>query len=596
MVDDAASLDSYLAALVATELIRERPNEFEKEYIFKHVLIQEAAYSGLLLQQRRIYHKQIADQLAQLYWLRGEEYASTAAHHYEQGEVWNRALTYLIRSAEAAKSSFDIVSAVNFYGRALAIAEKVAHLDLKILIEIHEGRGNLLKRLGRIDEARADFEKVLQLSERVDHAVLQMRALSELGKLQDGYQDYDQAARYFERALEIARVVDDKSGIVDTLNELGDFHLNMGQLAQTEAYLNEAQTIAVALGNKRRLANSQNGLAAVNLYRGEIKASIEQLEELVQTWRNLGDYQGLMHAYIPLATAYTYQASYLYSDQTCQDALEILARFGDTTWVPQFRFYLAYNAFARGDMSATAANIAETIKIAKKVGKGIWHAAGLAYSGYYHLRQGQVETAWYEIEEAVQMAEMVGSPLWIGRVKRVQGAALLAFGKTAEAEAALASAYQIVRELGFVPDQVMALADLLAVRRAAGQWEPLRSQANHLMALALKSGMGAYQAQALAISAQAAAQDHDHDLAVDLLSQALEIVQRTQDRLIEHEIKTNLATVYLHQDRPDRAKASLADAEQLLTRIAGTIPDDQRRRDFMTIYRHSPLHNLEDRL
>ena len=92
-----------LGQLVAAELIREHPNDTETEYIFKHVLTYETTYNILLLQQRRVYHKRIADHMAPMYYLRGEEYASIVAHHYEQGEVWDRALTYLIRLLKLQK-------------------------------------------------------------------------------------------------------------------------------------------------------------------------------------------------------------------------------------------------------------------------------------------------------------------------------------------------------------------------------------------------------------------------------------------------------------------------------------------------------------
>jgi predicted ATPase len=98
VVEDSSILDDCLAQLQIAQIIRERSPETEPEYIFKHILTQEAAYQSLLSQQRRSYHGKVADALARLFWERGEEYAGLVAAHYERAEAWARALRYLQRA------------------------------------------------------------------------------------------------------------------------------------------------------------------------------------------------------------------------------------------------------------------------------------------------------------------------------------------------------------------------------------------------------------------------------------------------------------------------------------------------------------------
>ncbi|HXV98942.1 MAG TPA: tetratricopeptide repeat protein, partial [Anaerolineae bacterium] len=470
----------------------------------------------------------------------------------------------LMRAAEASENAFDNVSAVNFYTRALDTSAKVDNLSNKTLLEIYEGRGNLLKRLGKIDQAKADFEQILQLAGRDTDPVFQMRALSELGKLQDGYHNYNQVAQYFERALEIARMVEDKPGIVDTLSELGEFHINMGQLTQAKTYLDEALEIATELGNKQRITSSQNGLATILLHQGNTAASIKRFEELAQTWRNLGDYQGLMRAYIALTRAYTFQANYAKSDEICRDAMEILDRFGDMNWVPQFRYYLAYNAFARGHFDTADAHIKETIETAQKLGKGIWHAIGLAYRGYYHLRQGLFETAQLEIQQAVEMAEAIGSPLWTSRIKIVQGIAHRYNNNLAEAETILTAIQQNIQTMGFLPDEATVLSELLEVYIAAGAWDKIPAKLERLQDLAILGDVKAYQAKALFISAQLAHYNRDYEATAGLLAQAKNIVEATGDRLIEFAIKRTLAHVLTTQGQLKQAQTTLQQAHKIL--------------------------------
>jgi predicted ATPase len=579
--DDIGDLDRHLTALVSGELIRERSsNEGDKEYIFKHVLIQETAYNNLLIQQRRIYHKKIADHLAQLYWLRGEEFASTAAHHYEQGEVWGRALTYNQRAAEAARNSFDNATAVHFYTKALDITGRLTDIDNKSLIDLYRGRGNLLKRLGKIEEARLDFERVLQLAEADQNQSIQMRALGELGKLHEGYEDFSQAGHYFERALELARVVDDKPGLVDALNQLADFTFNMGDLSKTGPYLHEALQIAEKLDNKQRINSCQDGLSAVMLYQGEINASIARFEELAQTWRNLGSYQELMRTYFYLASAYRLHGDYQRSDQICHESLEILDRFGDLNWVSQFRSMMAQNALAHGNFAEAEIHLVEMILVAERLGKGIWRSLGLTQQGYAQMLQGRMDEGWLKISQGVELAESIGSPMWASRARIISGVAERLRGNLAESIAILEREAQFTQQIGLAPDEVMALSELLETYVLAGEWQKLSQSIKHLRELTDACDMRASQAKTFWITAQLAHQQGETTAAIKVLQQGKEIAAEIGHRFQEIVVDLFMVRLYLAQGQLPMAEDHLAQAEAGFEQITHSLKDKASQRRF----------------
>ena len=65
LADTDIDLDRALAELMRAELVREQRRLPEPEYLFKHALTQEAAYAGILLEQRRILHRRLAEHLEQ---------------------------------------------------------------------------------------------------------------------------------------------------------------------------------------------------------------------------------------------------------------------------------------------------------------------------------------------------------------------------------------------------------------------------------------------------------------------------------------------------------------------------------------------------
>jgi tetratricopeptide (TPR) repeat protein len=517
-----------------------------------------------------------------MYYLKGEEYASIVAHHYEQGEVWDRTLKYLIRAAQASKTTFDNFNAANFYTKALEISQRVDDLEPRTLTQIYAGRGRILKRLGKVDEARTDFEKALELAKANEDLITQMRALIELGKLHAGHEKFSQAAPYFEEALEIARQAKDKMGLVDALNQLGTFVFNMGELQEANMYFNEALEIAQGLGNTPRTATSQDGLATIVLHQGEIDASIARLEQIAKTWRNIGNYQGFMKTSVNLAIAYNWQANYEQGDQTCADALIIQERTGDLSWAPNLSYYLAQNAFARGELSTASKHLSNVTKISQQLGNGIRQSVGLSGGGYFNLTIGQTELASVQIEEAVRVAKITGSPLWISRARRILGVAHRFTGNLAQAQTILEEELAQMKKMGFCPDQVEILGELLEVYAASNQWDKVSPALDYMFNLVTTSDMKASQAKALIIKAKLANHRHQYEQSLDHLLEARNIAQTTGDKLIEIVAEIDIAKAQLDLGHPSRARVSLDRAEQLLQEVTATLGNEELEHHFLT--------------
>lgn len=117
-------LDEHLLALQQEEMIRERTRAPELEYIFKHQLTQEAAYNGLLKKERRIFHRQVAEALEQLFPERVEEQVGLLAYHWERAEVGEKATKYLLQAGDQARLAYAHQEAIDYYERALVFLKE----------------------------------------------------------------------------------------------------------------------------------------------------------------------------------------------------------------------------------------------------------------------------------------------------------------------------------------------------------------------------------------------------------------------------------------------------------------------------------------
>lgn len=93
---------TQLDTLEAKGLVRPAVYRPELEYLFRHWLVQDAAYGSLLKQERRELHRQVGSALETLYPERRHELAGTLAMHFEQAADTGKALEYLVEAGHYA--------------------------------------------------------------------------------------------------------------------------------------------------------------------------------------------------------------------------------------------------------------------------------------------------------------------------------------------------------------------------------------------------------------------------------------------------------------------------------------------------------------
>ena len=87
----ADSLSTGLARLVQAEFIYRSSDGARERYLFKHALIQDAAYESLLKSSRVAHHRRIAEVLERQFANVMTEQPEVVAHHYAAGRVPERA-------------------------------------------------------------------------------------------------------------------------------------------------------------------------------------------------------------------------------------------------------------------------------------------------------------------------------------------------------------------------------------------------------------------------------------------------------------------------------------------------------------------------
>jgi class 3 adenylate cyclase/predicted ATPase len=236
---DEESLQRGLHQLVEAEFLYQRGLPPNASYLFKHALIQEAAYQSLLRSTRHQYHQQIAHVLEVQFPETTEIHPEVLAHHYTEAGYLAQAIPYWQRAGERASQRSANLEAIAHLSRGLELLKTLPsashHAEQELHLQLTLG-GPLLATKGH---AAPD----------VEHA--------------------------YARARELCQQVGETEQIFPALLGLFLFHLARAEL-QIGRELGE-QLLALAQRNhdRSRLVVAHRALGSTLFYLGEVALALE---------------------------------------------------------------------------------------------------------------------------------------------------------------------------------------------------------------------------------------------------------------------------------------------------------------------------------
>src|SRR2546422_7757110 len=134
--------------------------------MFKHALTHDVAYNSLLVQRRKELHRLIAMAIEELYAERLPESYEMLAYHYERGEVWEKALEYLVKAGQKGQQAYANQEAREYYNRGLDVCERLGEVvEPATRMTIYAGKGavHFLLSEYRSEEHTSELQSRLHL-------------------------------------------------------------------------------------------------------------------------------------------------------------------------------------------------------------------------------------------------------------------------------------------------------------------------------------------------------------------------------------------------------------------------------------------------
>jgi tetratricopeptide (TPR) repeat protein len=271
-------------------------------FLFRHALIQEAAYHSLLLSRRRHYHKKIAEIFDSEFGDITVSQPELIAHHYTASELPERAVPHWLTAASRASEQYANLEAIAHAQRGLeqAAASCAGPGMDEFMMDLTLVLGNAQRRASQLTEAMATFEKAAAMARRTSSS-------KHLARASLGYEDAEfffgtpgvSSGPLLEEALSAVRHQD----IVEecqVLCRLSRVYFVKGQFELANETARDAMTMARHLKHKEGLFDALLTLLMTNLgapvEEGELRQRREWLDDKLNIAKELGDPEKVFRA------------------------------------------------------------------------------------------------------------------------------------------------------------------------------------------------------------------------------------------------------------------------------------------------------------
>ena len=263
-------MQQVLVRLVDAEVLYQRGLPPRARYVFKHALIQEAAYESLLKRTRQQYHQQIAHVLETHFPETAENQPEILARHYTEAGLYEQALVFWKRAGECA-------------------LRRSAHQEATICFE------QALATIQQLPDSRDTREQAIDLRLALRTALLPSGALG--------------------RILEVLREADTLAAALDDPRRLGQVSRFLslhfyyrGAHEQAIAAAQRALALATANGDAVQQALANSYLGRAYHAQGDYRRAIDCLGLVVASLDGAGRYERFGQLILPAVVSRTYLA------------------------------------------------------------------------------------------------------------------------------------------------------------------------------------------------------------------------------------------------------------------------------------------------
>jgi class 3 adenylate cyclase/tetratricopeptide (TPR) repeat protein len=394
------TIDSCLTGLERLDFIKTRSIQPELEYIFKHVLTQEVIYNGLLKKERREIHDRIAMVMETLFGDRLEEYYETMAFHYVKGRLSDKAVDYLIKSAEKCRDRYALEESHRYFKQAFEILLNKTDKskgEIRLFVDILIKWAIVLHWRGRHTDLVDLFKSHENLLAFIDDKESPGIYFAWLGWALYNVEELEESRTYLRKSLELGKHIKNPR-VMGYANAFLAFTCsNMGILNEAAGFGKTATDIANSIEFDPELFRfALLGLATAYWFRGDSKKTLEIGHQLIAYGQKNSDIRCLTTGHITAANGYMISGNYDPAIQYYQKAKQMSLHPNFSLWV---NLIMGWCHLAWGKLEEAEELLLKVVRFDEKFGAGLYGTIARVGLGTISIARGNLEEGLRVSEE-----------------------------------------------------------------------------------------------------------------------------------------------------------------------------------------------------
>lgn len=455
--------------------------------------------------------------------------------------------------------------AIQWRNRALERAK--ARADRLSAIRHQNGLGVALMKAGRLDEATAEFESVLQQTTQDDDAAFRIDALGSLGTIFQLKSDNARALHYREASLTIARTAEDPSRLAKSLGNLGNTYMEIGDNDRARALFTENLDIARAMTDHESAATALGNLGIIALRSGDLVSADSLFSESLELGRMVGSPEIEARALANLSDVRFAARRFDDSFTMAEESQAIAERHSLPDFAAANTNRLALVFRERGDMTRAMSYAERAVELARSSRNLGQEAATLANLAIVYQMTGDADRTVECYRRALDIARSTGNAY--GQALSLFGLGL-SYQMTGEHESArdaFTSCLPLLRAAGMKPAIAMTLGNLGFVHNALGEHELAIQKHEESLELFTELGMKSNIAQAYGGIADAEFRAGRFSAATDAITTMLDRMRELGDTYQVAVALDAYARIVRAEGKPDVALGICREAADTARRL-----------------------------
>ena len=491
-----AELETALDRLMQSGLLFRQGVPPHASYLFKHALVQDAAYGSLLRAPRRALHARIAEILEAQFPEIAESQPELLARHCTEAVLVEKAAAQWAKAGRRSLARSALVEAADQLTRALgqiaalpatpALRREQIKLQIELSNALIHTRGHASPETqGSFDRARAFIEEAEALGEPSEDPLLLFSVLYGFWVRSRMAFNGDMACELAEQFQRLSQKQNSTVPLMIGHMLMGISLVLVGSLAEGRKHLDqviglydaaEHRPLATRFGHDVRMsALCWRALAGWML--GYPDAAHADAEHALKDAREVGHAATSMFALSHTSMAFLHSGHCEAASALINELNALADEIGSLYW-KSYGTLLQGGLFTlNGDASGAVATATPAIAAARSTGATAYAPWYCAYLAKAHAKLGQFDDAWRYIGEAVTAVETTKERWFEAEVHRIAGEIALKSDEpdAAKAEAYFARALEVARQQQAKSWELRAATSMARLLRGQGKGDEARN-------------------------------------------------------------------------------------------------------------------------